>query len=257
MLIEEPFQREEAYFQQFFGVHSVMNRLTPTNNTQVYLGRSVLPDYGWQLPSGRSTHVASIICEPLSHNINSSSGVPAPSEYVVFNSAERRSLPKMKQEVFAFGRKHAEHARRFYQSTRIQPGNWKYFVAPIRPNYGRRHVTYIKQTQSKQRGNLLRDSVLKRSMNRSTLEADAVIRQVPVPVSSQQEVVLKVAKISSRPDKKQPSDSKTSFSFSERLLKNNVNQGLVKTSTDSEDDKNDIDLSNAPVFQILCEISKM
>jgi hypothetical protein len=265
MLVEEPFHRADAYFQQesylsnqqIYDVHSLMDSLIPTNSSQVYHGGSVLPDYGWQPPPGCSTHVAAIICEPLSHSINSALGGPPPNEYMVFNSAERRSFQKMKQEVSAFGRKHAEHARRYYQSTKIQPGYRKEVVAPIRPNYGRRQVTHTKQTQSKQGSNLLRDSVFKRSMNRSTLEANAAIRQVPVPVSSQQEVVLKVAKISSRPDKNQPIDSKTLFSFNERLLKNNVHEGLVKTPIDSEDDKNDIDLSNAPVFQILCEISKM
>jgi len=259
MLVEQPSQGEYAYFQQdsylsnqqFFEVHSAMDRLIPTNNIQGYHGGSAWPDYGWQPRIGCSTHVAATSCEPLSHNINSICGGPARNECVVFNSAECRSFPEIKEEVSAFGPKHAEYARRFYQSTRIQPGHRRDLVAPSRPNYGHKQVSHIKQTQSKEGGNFLGESVFKRSMNQS------VTRQVPVPLSAQQEVVLKVAKISSRPNKKQPSDLNTSFSFSERLSKNNINQGLVKTSTYSEDDENDIDFSNAPVFQILCEISKI
>jgi hypothetical protein len=262
MLVEQPSQDKYPYFQQesylsnqqFFGVHCAMDRLILTNNIQGYHGGSAWPDYGWQPPIGCSTHVAAISCEPLSHNINSICGGPARNECVVFNSAECRSFPKMKQEISAFGPKHAEHARRFYQSTRIQPGYRRDLVAPSRPNYGHKQVSHIKPTLSKEGGNFVGESVFKRSMNRLTLQADSVTRQVPVPLSSQQEVVLKVAKISSRPDKKQPSDLKTSFSFSERYLKNN---NLGQPSTYSEDDENDIDFSNAPVFQILCEISKI
>jgi len=69
--------------------------------------------------------------------------------------------------------------------------------------------------------------------------------------------VIRVAKISSRTDKKQPNDSQNFFGFRKKLLKNKMAQGTLKKSIDTEDIEDDMDLSNAPVFQILYEISKI
>jgi len=266
MLVEQPFQREYAYVhqrsylrnQQFFGVHSVMEKLKqfPTDNFQVYHGGSAQQDQGWQPTLGCSTHVAAISCEPTSHNINSIVGGPTQNVPKKFNSVVRRSFPKTKKEVSAFGPKHAEHARRFYQSTRTQP-ELQDLIPPFRPDYGHMKFSYIKQTQANKGGDLLGESAFTRTVNRTTLYTDSVSRQIPVSVSSEQEVVLKVAKISSRPEKKHSNDSKSFFGFSEKLLKNKMELGTVKKSIDSENVEDDVNLSNAPLFQILCEISSI
>jgi len=264
MLVEQPLQREYEYVQQgsylrhqqLFGVQSVVEKLKqlPKDNFQVYHGVSAEQHQVWQPAQGCSTHEAAISCEPISHNINSIFGGPVRKTFREFNSAVRRSFPKMKQEVSAFGPEHAEHARRFYQSTGTQPEFQQDLVPTFQPKYGCMQVSYIKQTQSNKGRGFLGESVFKRTINRTC--TDSVSPQVPVHVSLKHEAVLKVAKISSRPNKKHPNDSKSFLGFSENLFKNKMNTGTLKNSIDSEDIQDDMDLSNAPVFQMLCEISK-
>jgi hypothetical protein len=160
----------------------------------------------------------------------------------------------MKQEVSAFGPKHAEHARRFYQFKRAQPLFQHNMLGAYRPNHGPMEVSYIKPSPTNRRGDLQGEPVGKRAMNKATLYTDSVSRQVPETVAFQEEPVLKVAKISSRPDKS--NNSKVYPSFSEQLFDTKMDQKTLKKSTKSQDLEDDIDLANAPVFQILCEISK-
>jgi len=72
-------------------------------------------------------------------------------------------------------------------------------------------------------------------------------RAVLTPQSN--ETILKVAKISPTPSKKQLMRTKT-------LFENIVNKKIEKEkSVDFQASEHDIDLSNAPLFQMLCEIS--
>jgi hypothetical protein len=267
MLFERPFQREYADAQQasyrrnqqHFGVQSITEKLKqfPTEHFQLYHGVSEGQHQRWQPTFGCSTNVAVNSSGPSRHNINSTFGGPVQDDSMEFNILESLSVPKMKQEVFAFGPKHAEQARWFYQSTLTQPEFHPDVVPTFIPNNGSVQVPYIKQTQSCKESDLLGESDFKRTINNSTSYTDPFSHEVPLSVSSENEAVLKVAKISSRPDKKQAKDSKSSFfDFSENLSKNKIDQGTLKQSIDSEDIEDYIDLSNAPVFQILCEISK-
>jgi len=140
---------------------------------------------------------------------------------------------KIKQEVVAFGPKHAEHARRVYQSKGTQPiQEFMQIMAPsYRPNYDSmqvsRHISQLSKGSY-----LLGEHVHHRSVNQTAWYTDSLKAQVPVPVTSQHnETVLKVAKISPR------------------------EHGLAKKSDVFQDGGCEIDLSNAPIFQILCEIS--
>merc|ERR1719285_1493967 len=77
--------------------------------------------------------------------------------------------------------------------------------------------------------------------------------QASIPQSN--ETVLRVATITPRPSKKQLQKQKTWLVPGVKLLQNTTEKGLWKKSVDSQSSISEIDLSNAPVFQMLCEIS--
>jgi len=157
-----------------------------------------------------------------------------------------------------FGPKHAEHARIFYQSKRTQPIQElrQDIVPPYRPNYGSMQVSGHRQTQVTEWIHLLGKPLFGRSLNQKGLYSDSLESLVPVPDTSQPyETVLKIAKISPRLSKKQPTETKASIGFCVKLLNHKVERGSVKKSYDFQDCGCEIDLSKAPAFQMLCEIS--
>jgi len=200
-----------------------------------------------------NTHMNSMSSKPLSY-INPSLGSEGP---VYMKNGEskipvHRYFHKIKQEVSAFGPKHAEHARRFYQSKRTQPiQEFPQVIVPsFRPNSGPMQVPGHRQTRVTGGG------LHGRSLNQTALYTDSLKSQKPVPDTSEScETVLKIAKISRRPSKKLTTKAKTSFGFGVKLLNHKVGRGSVKKSDDFHDSGCERDLSNAPVFQILCEIT--
>jgi len=190
-----------------------------------------------------NTHMASISSHPFSY-INPSLA----SERLAYrkNRDPKRpvhhNFPKIKQEVSAFGPKHAEHARRFYQSKRTPPNEEfrQLMIPPYRPKYGPMQVSGHRE-------------IFGRSLNQTALYTDSLKSQGPVPDTSQPcETILKIAKISPRPSIEQRAKT---IGFGVKLLTHRVEQGSVKKSDDFQDSASEKDLSNAPVLQMLCEIS--
>jgi hypothetical protein len=264
MLVEQPYLRDypnvlhESYLRN---QHSVGNRvmeehnLFRTSNFQVYEGISGDQKQGWQPTQGCSTQVAAITCVPVSYsNTNLIRGGSADKGCTGSKSEVCRNDSRMKQEVSAFGPKHAEYARRFYQFKGAQSLFQQNMLGAYRLNYGPMEVSNIKPSLTNRRGDLQGEPVWKIALNKATLYTDSVSRQVPEPVAFQEEPVLKVAKISSRPVKS--NNSKVYPSFSEQLFNSKMDQKTLK-SIKYQDLEDDIDLANAPVFQILCKISKI
>jgi len=163
-----------------------------------------------------------------------------------------RGFTKMNHEVTAFGPKHAEHARRFYQSEGKKEEPRQVMVPPYRPNYGPK---YYRQSGVNDGSNLLGDPVFKRGVNYSTKWCSmSAMGRVSLPkISRSSETVLRVARISPRPRRMRP---KTSSSVGITIVNKKMNDGLKKKSDDFQDKRLEDDLKNAPLFQILCEISK-
>jgi len=205
----------------------------------------------WQQAARFNSHMACISTEPISY-INSR--VSEGAAYRRNEESKRPSccdFPKIKQEVAAFGPKHAEHARRVYQSNGTLPLQefMQIMARPYRPNYDSMQVFRHRRSQVTKGSYLLREHVNDKSVNQ--MYTDSLEGQVPVPGSSKpKETVLKVAKILPRPNKKQP--VKTTGL---KVLYHKVEHGLAKKSDVFQDCGCEIDLSNAPIFQILCEIS--
>lgn len=264
MLVERPSMREYACaqqgsylrHQQLLELQLAMKKLKqfPIENFQRYHEVQEGKVHRWQPVARFNSQMASISTEPISY-INSSL-VSEGAAYRRSKESKRpvhRNFPKIKQEVAAFGPKHAEHARRFYQSKGTQPKQKfrQVMVPPYRPNYGPMQVSRHKKTQVTKESYLLGEPVHDRSVNQTALYTDSLKGQVPVPVTSQpNETVLKVAKISPRLNKKMPMKT-----IGVKLLNHNVEQGLAKKSDVFQDSGSEIDLSNAPIFQMLCELS--
>jgi len=198
-LLELQFAKEKLkqspteYFKRYHEIHEVkVHRLQPAGMF--------------------NSHMAFMTTKPISY-LNS-----RVSEGAAYRRSQKSkrpvhsNFPKINQEVAAFGPKHAEHARRVYQSRGTQPFQ---------------------------------------KFNQTTFYNDPLKGQVPVPITSQTyETVLKVAQISPRSYEKQP--TKTSGL---KVLHHKAERGLPKKSNISRDRGCEIDLSNAPIFQTLCEIS--
>jgi len=260
MLAERPIMtgyacvRQGSYQRQLYEVKRVMGKVQqlPTDSFQVYHGVSAEQYQGWQ-PKIRC-HMGAFSYEPICYNINSTSGGKAYNGCRESKGVVGRNYSKTKQEVSAFGPKHAEHARRFYQSKGTHPESQRNLAPPYRPNYCPMQVSYIKP-QANIKRDLLGESVFERTINSTRMYNEPVSHQVPVAVASQHEAVLKVAKISSRPNKKQPDNPKSVVGVSERVLRQQMDEGKLKKSIGAQNVEDD-NLSRAPVFQILCEISK-
>lgn len=208
---------------------------------------------GFQPPLRCKTQMTYTDLVPINYNTNRSmvaQGV-ANNERQESKKTVDRKCTKVNQYVAAFGPQHAEHARRLYQSNRseheishVLAPNYRLHSDPI-------HVLNYEQIQVKNVPNFERKS----AFGRAPSYAGYGIDQVPVCVRSKtRETVLKVAKISPRPDPKQPLKLNRLFSLSEKPT--DKNQGVVKKSSVSQVWERETDLANSPVFQILCEISK-
>jgi len=129
--------------------------------------------------------------------------------------------PKITEKVSAFGPRHAEHARRLYQKG-IQSQEFRQVLPPsYRPNY--------------------RPMLISNHMQASKTQSN--------------ETVIKIATITPRPCKKQLHKKKPSLVSRVKLSKDIAETGLGKKSVDFQDSISEIDLLNAPLFQILCEIT--
>jgi len=206
----------------------------------------------WQPAERFISHMTSISTEPMSYlNPN------LLSEGAACRSRQLSNRPvffsKKKQDVSGFSSKRAEHAQRVYQSKGPQPlQKFRHnMVPPYRPNYDSMLVSRHRKTEVTKGSYLLGKHVHDRSVNQTTLYTDLLKGQVPVPVTSQPfEMVLRVAKISPRPNKKQPT-KKTSV----KLPYVKVERGLGKKSDVVQNSRYKIELSNMPIFQILCEMN--
>jgi len=263
MVAQHPFMggydcvQQGSYQGKLFGVKRTMKNVQqlPTDNFQVYRGVSAMQGHEWQPTTRCGTQMGSLSCEPKGYSTNSTSEGLAHDGYRESTSLERVNYPKMKKEVSAFGPKHAEHARRLYRTEGLQSQVQLDLAPPCLQNYCPMQVSYTKQTLTNKESILLGDPVFERTINRKTY-TDQVSRQVAVPVTLQQEAILKVAKISPRPNEKELKNPKIYSGLNERIGSYKMDQGAVKKSVDARNIEEEMDLSKAPVFQILCEISK-
>jgi len=271
MLVERPFVRKYACAQQgsYHGQRQLLelqlameklNNQSPIKNFRRYHVVEEDKVRMWQPVTRFNTHMASS-CKSHSY-INPSLGSEGPAfrKNKWSKRPVHRNFPKMNKEVSAFGPKHAENARRFYQAKRAQPIQEfrQIMVPPYRPNSGPMQVSGHRQTQVTEGVYLLGEPVFGRSLNQTAFYSDSLKSQVPVPDTSQPyETVLKTAKISPRPSEKLPTKIKTSFGTGGELFNHKIEQGSLKKSDNCEESGCEIDLSNAPVFQILCEISNI
>jgi len=262
MLVERPFMKEYVCaqqgrylrHQQLLEFQFAMEKLKqfPKENFKSYHEVQEDEVHGWQPAARFDSHMASNTTEPIS-NINSR--VSEGAAYGRSKEAKRpvySNFPKIKQEVSAFGPKHAEHARRVYQLKGTQPLQkfGQIMVPPYRPNYDPMQVSRDRKSQVTKGSYLLGEHVHDRSVNQTTLYTESLKGQVPVPVISKPyETVLKVARISPRPNKEQPM-KKTCL----KVLYHKVQHGFAKKSDVFQDSGCEIDLTNAPIFQMLCEI---
>jgi len=262
MLVEHPFIRERAYIQQgsysFRKFQHAMEKQKhfPKDNFQVYHGASAGQGQGSQLLAGRSTSVAVISSDPIIQNTNQVSGDSFYNGRAETKSTGHCKHPKIKKEVFAFGPAHAEHARRLYQSKGALSKFRQDLVLRYQPDDGSMQVSYVKKTKSSKGVCFFGRTVLNRGINSTTLCTNSVSCKSAVPVN-RPEAVLKEAKISPRPDKKQTKNPKVSLCSSGKLLNSEMDQGALQKSIDCQNVQDYEDLSNAPVFQLLCEISKL
>jgi len=158
---------------------------------------------------------------------------------------------KLRQDVSAFGPKHAEHARRLYQ----EAGRSVVLFPACRLTYDPVGVSYNDLSQA-DRGELEQPAFGGTVNNRTFFNHSATSR-VPVNVASHpRETVLKVARISSRPKVKSQDKLKTELAFGKMKRRKRSNDSLNNKSIDFQGKKNlSRELSKAPIFQILCEIS--
>jgi len=262
MLVDHPFFRERAYIQQgsysFGKFQHVTDKLKhfPKNEFQVYLEASAGQGQGWQRPARCSTTVAVISSDPIIENTNQISGDSVYNGRAEIKSTGCCKHAKIKKEVSAFGPAHAEQARRLYQSNGALSKHRQDWVSRYQPDNGPMQVYYVKKTKSNKGVCFLRGTVPNQGINRSTLCSNSVSCKAGVPFD-RPEAVLKEAKISSRPDKKQPKNRKVCLGSSGNILNSEMDEGAVQKSIDCQNVQDDEDLSNAPVFQLLCELSRL
>jgi len=211
----------------------------------------------WHPIQGSNCHTASVSSNPI-RCMNPPYVYRAPA-YMARTESKSvcRSFNEIKQQVTAFGPKHAEHAKRLYQLDGKTPECRRVLAPPSRPSFGPMQVSNFNQSGVTDGCYLPRDLSFTSAANRATSCTDLARGQVAVPITSRPyETVLKVAKISPRPDKMQPKKLTTSFSFGGKAPSNKVDEGLIKKSVQFQKSGLEMDLENAPVFQILCEISR-
>jgi len=259
MLVERQFQRDYAYIQQetyikhkrMMELQRLMEELKPfpMQKSQGY-------NNGLLANGSRGQQLTQIECYTIASSLNSMPTVQNGQSYFSEGSASRvASQPKSfcrkftkRNHVTAFGPRHAEHARRFYQSEGKKPDLRKVMVTPYR-----RH-TYYSQSGSNNGSNVPGDPIFTSANNSTTSYTMAPMGRETLPkISRPAETVLKVAKISTKPNRMKP---KTSACVGLSFVNNNIDDGLTEMSDDFQGSRIEIDLKNAPLFQILCEISK-
>jgi len=255
MLVERPYPREYTYAQQntylrnqrMIELQGMMKKLKPFPiKTNEGYNKGVLAN-----ESQCQQLLTQIGCYSMAPSLSSTPTVHNNQSYFLGGSAHRR-FTKMNPKVSAFGPKHAEHARRFYQSEGKTPGPQWAMVPPIGSNY---EPTYYRQSGVNNGSNFLGDPVFSRCANNSTTSytMSAEGRGLLPKISRPSETVLKVARISPRPKSIRP---KTSSSIGVTKVTKKIDEELIKKSDDFQDSMFEKDLKNAPLFQILCEISK-
>jgi len=260
MLVERQFQREDAYSQQetylknqgTMELQRVMEELKPFP-----MQRNQRNDNGF-LANGSRGHLTQIECYAIASSLSSLQTVHNRQSYSSGGSVSRgtrqpksvcRSFTKMNHEVIAFGPSHAEHARRFYHSEGKKPELRKVEVPPYQ------RATYYSQRGFNNGSYVPGDRIFNTGANNSTTSYTmAPMGRVSFPkISGPAETVLKVAKISPKPKRMRP---KTSSCVVVTVVNKNVDDGVTEKSDDFRSNRIEIDLENAPLFQILCEISK-
>jgi len=266
MVAEQQFLREYAYAQhgnyprhQVVKSQPMMDKFVRFPMTCWNYNRiSSDADYRSQgeLEEGWNPHVTSV----RSKLIRNSNPRSAPWSYInprLVSGGSCYKLDddlKLRQDVSAFGPKHAEHARRFYQVT----GRSQSVVFPAcRPTYDTVGVSYNDLSQAKRRESLLKQPAFGGTVNQRKFFNHSATSRVPVNVASHpRETVLKVAMISSRPKVKRQDEPITELAFGEMKCRKRSDDNLSKKSIDFQGMKNLLrELSKAPLFQILCEIS--
>jgi len=158
---------------------------------------------------------------------------------------------KSKRKVTAFGPKHAQHADRFYKSRGRKPEFWQNLalqdgtkVSPMEVSnyYGTKEVSPMEVSNYRQtrveKGHDLPKHPSFTSVNQTSASSGCAKRKVYVPIFQPQETVLKVARISPRPGlgDKFPT--------------------IVKKSNDLHETRLAMELKDAPIFQMLCEMTR-
>jgi len=258
MLVERPFQREYASAQQRYYLrnqhtiglqHAIENLSQFPTNEYGHHGVSANVQ-AWQPALVYRTRVGTTGSSPVSQTSTSqvSRGQTSNGCHKGKRLA-RHDHQDIKREVCAFGPKHAENARRFYQSKAAKPHLEEISVQACPYNYGPMRAPY-KQTQVRGYFPGKRGSKMKTQQPLHPCKSsDRLV------ASERYQTVLKIANISPRPDKKQTIKPKTLFSFLGNEHQKE-DHSATKKSNNFQDSEDERDLSNAPVFQILCEISK-
>jgi len=262
MLLEQTFLREDVCARQgsylksgnLLALQNAMDNLWqfPMKNFWGCNGASA--DQGCPPPLRWKTHVAYTHSIPNNYNTTPSlvaQGL-ANNEKRESKATVDRTYTKTDQYVSAFGPQHAEHARRLYLSKRSEHEISPVLAPYYKQHYGPMHVEHYEQIQVKNVPNF----VWKSAYGRAPFYSGYGIDQLPFHIGSKtRETVLKVAKISPRPGPKQRLKLNRSLRLGEKQ-KDKVDQGLVKKSSKSREYERETYLANAPLFQILCEISK-
>jgi len=265
MFVKRPFRKEYAFAKQgsypinqhVFGLQHVMmkqNRF-PSRNVREFRELSAQKVQTSQPALGCNTHMGADSSKPTgSTKVSFASGYSINSGFGTPKRALGSNSIEMQREVSAFGPKHAEQARRLNQSKGGKQQYAQVLVLPYRPNHGPIQNSY-EHTQG--RGFFSRELVfnLKKQPTQYTYKSDVPIQFIDA--SEPLEIVLKVANISSRSGKKQLKKPKAVSSILENGYYEKVDHVCATKSIDFLDDEDEVDLSNAPIFQILSEISKM
>jgi len=260
MLAEQPCPRDYGYSQQgayltnqrVIELKRVMEELKPfplKKNEGCDNGVLTNESHAHQLTQIECYTIASSLSSKLiAHNNPSYIQREPPFSGRRQSKSVCHSFPKINHEVTAFGRKHAEYARRLYQSEAKKPEFQQVIVPPYQPNYGPMELSYCNRQGGVNGSNLLGDSVRSRDVNKTT-----TLYTKSAMGRGTSNTVLKVARIAPRPKNKRPKSSST---VGVTLVNKKIHDRLIKKSDGFQDRRLEIHLKNAPLFQILCEISK-
>jgi len=244
-LVSRPFHRKSDFTQQgsylrnkpICGLQDVITKLNQFSimKNQGCSGVTVEQIRACQPTVGCITRVEFVSSEQTSRtNASLLSGGNTIQGYGKSTILGRSSYSKNKPGVSAFGPKHAEYARRIYQSKGAIPRFGQVLVPSLRSNYGPMQA-YSERLQVRDRFAGERVFNIKNRL----IYPEKTNGAVSVCVASEpHETVLRVANISPRPKKE----------F------NKTKQLSLSQSRDFYESK---DVSNAPLFKILCELSKM